>query len=830
MADSVKYRVRAANRRVWEEKVIVEVSGGSHVFLDDDAAECLRWSSSASVLLAAGAATVARLPSSNEGKSLTSIYHVRKAVFVITSSLHFAEASIQDVLGPTCEECVIFCAMTEADHLVFRTAKERSQQQSATTSPAVYLNFAQKCKSWIDNQKCKPKVRISHVDLCVVAPFSDFYILPCLSERYPLLGHRAGENSTRDYARHAGIQISQALSSMGLSVASAYSMGSTAKLVSEKLVAIQENQKKSFNDASVIIFERGCDLAEPLGHNDSLGSRIFELLPKAGLADVQIDLSHLCSSGTKTCFPGSIAHPASELATNILGDVITLPRKEALLKLQRVLLNSLRNSGIEVDANSVSGKVTMEKLEILVCQLEAPEILHEHLPLIQICRGIIQAFKHRKEKLWDSFAAIEKILGLIATEQGDDKLLDELLDYLPASIFDDNMGNENSNELMRRDALILLMFCFALAGNNPGISEPELERLKDVVKTEEIDLLRYLSSNSIGLSQFSRLAQGHHGPRPLMRQLLDTILDSNRPELIDLVSHTGEGGLKGLVQSGLGMLGGFMGVTQKASHPCDNPVIVLCCLGGVTCNEIRHVRDAMETKSCDKVLLISTEILSPKTIMSSVCSRLSVVNRNLVIFNSHEHLKNEGVVEYDVIGRVGFEIAEGLTVLCDLSDLSFESSHVCFIIPWFDIKEHRGLCCEVFTLRLGFRNTLGICLGGLFGHDAFGLSVSLIIGIELQVAKFLVKRRFVTIGTKLRELTRSSSSKSSPPSSSAAGAAFDELERPSFSSRACTLFSTSSNSALSLLAMPARRSFSFSSSAILACCKLCDFEPFHGEG
>ena len=70
--------------------------------------------------------------------------------------------------------------------------------------------------------------------------------------------------------------------------------------------------------------------------------------------------------------------------------------------------------------------------------------------------------------------------------------------------------------------------------------------------------------------------------------MLDTILDADESACPDF-SHHQPSGDKSLLRTGLGMFGGMMGI-KKQKLPCQNPLIVLVAVGGITCSELRSIK------------------------------------------------------------------------------------------------------------------------------------------------------------------------------------------------------------------------------------------------
>ncbi|EDO38307.1 predicted protein [Nematostella vectensis] len=74
--------------------------------------------------------------------------------------------------------------------------------------------------------------------------------------------------------------------------------------------------------------------------------------------------------------------------------------------------------------------------------------------------------------------------------------------------------------------------------------------------------------------------------QPLVKQVIDAIFSAEKPELVDVEfkSH----GIKDFIKTGFSL---FMNVSKP--RPNDLPLLVFFIIGGVTCSEVKQIKEAV---------------------------------------------------------------------------------------------------------------------------------------------------------------------------------------------------------------------------------------------
>ena len=89
--------------------------------------------------------------------------------------------------------------------------------------------------------------------------------------------------------------------------------------------------------------------------------------------------------------------------------------------------------------------------------------------------------------------------------------------------------------------------------------------------------------------------------RPLLSQVTRAIFDSGRPELADLNCHSQPATVTNLLKSSFSL---FVGAAKP--RPNQHPVLLLFVVGGVSCSEVRQVREAVAASKTDVHVVIGT--------------------------------------------------------------------------------------------------------------------------------------------------------------------------------------------------------------------------------
>lgn len=102
--------------------------------------------------------------------------------------------------------------------------------------------------------------------------------------------------------------------------------------------------------------------------------------------------------------------------------------------------------------------------------------------------------------------------------------------------------------------------------------------------------------------------------RPLLSQVTESVFDSQRPELPDLYYHHPQGTVTNLLKSGLGLF-----VSSARPRPNQHPVLLLFVVGGVSCSEVRQIREAvLSSRTNIEVVIGTTRLVTSHDITKQV--------------------------------------------------------------------------------------------------------------------------------------------------------------------------------------------------------------------
>lgn len=427
-----------------------------------------------------------------------------------------------------------------------------------------------------------------------------------------------------------------------------YGVGYLSKLIATELANLpvaRMRRKSTSSRGSLILIDRSLDLVGPSGHScDTLADRILHLLPQLPqhTSDVAVDMSPLCCHGSSTphtVAPGCLAHPRDPPTQALLCSMITKRQKESLVDLSRQLQDALTRESLIEKSKAVQSKVTLEQLKLMTEHFRGqPKCLQKHGALLQLVRATIMALKSDHSSQMEHLQAIEKGLILHIGENGSQSALSELISALQT----DNQQRFANVE----DIFLILVFLYSLTGQECYNSPMEEELIKNMLvnsilsgelkcsndtflgselsektvrsrisdafeKVREVNLAREdLQMFGNVFQKGTALKPAHY--QPLLKQIIDGVFSPDSPELpdVEFKSH----GLKDFIKTGFSL---FMNVSKP--RPNDHPLLVLFVVGGITCSEVHHIREALAAYHPNTQLLIgSTRLLKADDLFTQI--------------------------------------------------------------------------------------------------------------------------------------------------------------------------------------------------------------------
>jgi hypothetical protein len=151
-----------------------------------------------------------------------------------------------------------------------------------------------------------------------------------------------------------------------------YSVGLMSKLIAAELANLpsaKTRRKGASHKASLILIDRSLDLAGPASHTtDCLADQIVGLLPplQTGSSDVYVDMSETFGQSKHSAdalVPGTLYHPGSPIAQDLLDSFISKRQKEGIMATSRLLLEALAKEHIETESATRVGRMTPQKIK-----------------------------------------------------------------------------------------------------------------------------------------------------------------------------------------------------------------------------------------------------------------------------------------------------------------------------------------------------------------------------------------------------------------------------------------------------------------------------------
>ncbi|XP_005111562.1 sec1 family domain-containing protein 2 isoform X1 [Aplysia californica] len=656
------------NQTIWQS--FMSKVNHAIVYLDTGMAELLHWSGGIGLLLAAGADDVREF-SSFEGAS----ENHQKGVFVVSSPLlGVTEEIIRDVVTQSRFQYVV--VMTTVSPLLHVDSAAQD-----TEGDGVFEEFEEKVLEWMGNMNYTAEV--VHLPLFSAVVCQELFLAPTFSSLFPLTAADVNQisyqyNATRHGKDSKSIQsledvecsnLPEALQQQIKMLSSGlhallqvldvrediYSVGHTSRLIATELESYppaRSRRKTCQNRASIVLLDRTLDTASALTHQmDTLLDRLMNTLPRleGHSSDCQVDMSSLCQvdkSSSSVILPGSLASTDSSKLPSHLVPLIHKRQKEALMDVNRKLVETAASEKLPLNLAARPGRVTADQLDSTLALFSGKyPLISKHLDTLQVAAAMCQTLRHPSSGHLDSQVALEKNLVQAVAEEGD--ATPSGLAVLYRAIVQEAEKPVSERSLSLDDILCLLTFTFSVSDGDCGDEEEAKqmrEKLVELIVRDGDDLppvVRHIVGDKVNESILSdqveslweklqavgeerssmqqfrsvldpgdMMTPAH--VRPLLRRVVEAVVDPNKPELVDVECKSG--GLKDLLKSGFGFF-----KSSGKPRPGDAPLLVLFVVGGVTSGEVKQVRDLLEkAKPGLEVLIGSTCLTSQEATLRSL--------------------------------------------------------------------------------------------------------------------------------------------------------------------------------------------------------------------
>nr|XP_042895869.1 sec1 family domain-containing protein 2 isoform X3 [Parasteatoda tepidariorum] len=619
------------------------------VLMDDAAAECLHWHGGLKKILDGGAISVESFSPFvvRINSILIADSKVRKAVFIIMSPL----------TGENWRTLIVIIRANKFKHCVIITPLPAKLHGGITDeTEQSFIGIENYLLRWTDNVNFTANV--CHIPLFTYHVSQNVFVMPSFTQRFSLSEcgllemnrKRTEELSLKllNPEMESSIKILAYFLNSLLDTFQVkgdfYSLGPLSYLLASELESISQQQKKKStysNKASLIVVDRILDLAGPLSQSyDTMLDKVLLSLPHipGHVFDICVNMEDLsaCKSamvfGRPLLAPGCIAHKSDSYAEVCLNAILYKNPREALIEMNRQIVECAGKEGINVDASSrLTSDILKKKV---ICFKENPKVMAKFTGLLQQTLAVIQALEFSSSKGVDNLAAIEKALLQYLTTSSE-----EVLSNIMQMITEKEEMNYKMEEI-----IIFLAFFYMLSGETDLANESAMQAtlmetffqdesmvdlLSVFVDEDEKDDENVLNSVRTLFNIFKRLGTIRRrltryktlfkstnpafpaSYNPLLKQILEDIFDPNLPENPDLEFHSA--GLTNYIKTGFSL---FMNVNKP--QPRDNPVIFIIVLGGVTPSEIKIVNEYTSRHKETEIFLGCTEVLSPSNVLKDI--------------------------------------------------------------------------------------------------------------------------------------------------------------------------------------------------------------------
>ncbi|XP_052789980.1 sec1 family domain-containing protein 2-like [Mya arenaria] len=670
--------VAAGISRQWE-KVFSHVNRAV-VFLDQGVGELLHWQGGLTRLLKAGASDVKEFSSFESGAESD-----KKAVFIVSGLLEGDNREIIcDILqASNFQYVVVVVCQGSASHAF-------SMDGHTDEDPEFFNQVEERVLEWMGNMNYTAEV--FHIPLSTISIGNSVFLLPGYSRLSPLMesdvrqielqynnSHSKAEHKDIDslksvdfsvLPKHLQVQFKCFVSSVDGLLAELgvrediYAMGHTSALLASELESFPtaRNRRKTKTErASILFVDRSLDLAAVTSHtSESLMDRIQMMLPRlpGHVTDVKVNMAPLChvdrETGSSVIAPGCLATQTG--SEGHLQAMMTGKQKEALMEVNRQLVEAAAQCDLPLSLSGKPGRVTAEQLDstLKLFRGKYKQIMN-HLDWIQVSMATSEMLSHPDNRHIDERISVEKGLlqslddpsGLEALSQVQQMLakkhedrwiysIDDvlcMLVYLYSLVGPPILEHEETEEEIQKSILDRVL---AEKGSLPSIIKSIVTvggKVGDRLIVSELldgvwEKLAAVAQARANMREFREILEPGSAVspvslNPLIRQLVSAILDPGKPDLPDVENKSS--GLKDMLKSGFGL---FRAVSKP--RPSDHPLLILIFIGGVTCTEVKQVKDLVnQLKPGIQVVIGSTRLLTPQEAVMTVLGADSALSDSI---------------------------------------------------------------------------------------------------------------------------------------------------------------------------------------------------------
>lgn len=588
---------------------VLACCSGAALLLDDVAAAHVRCSIGAAAVLKAGAQVLGAMGAEIEPRPKRFVAVLAGAD--VDSTLPLLKRSIESGASRgLATQLTLFIGHSDAEFEALALAR----QAKVACSAARILAEAQE---WLG-----ASAKVQHIRLGPTTPIPGLCFIPtCNGSIVP----------TSLEVEAAAIGLAGLLDSLGAQPdGGIWSCGEASTAVASRLASHRRAHTAGRQKVSVVIVDRGLDLVGPASAlSSSVLGRVFNGLAEppgpARSADRDAPLP-LLGHGTAAA-PGTLSHPGCPEVRKLVGTLLTADERAALHEVRAALLQAGSAAKVPLPLSAKMGKVTRKQLVSYLepfAQVDAAVL--QHTELLQVASMVADSLDKSWAPARARAAPAEKTLLATATDPQCAELLSMLVDLVPLPRKDGApRGADGAEDELLAPAELLLLAVIAYSLGFPSLdwdSEPQLGKvLTNFLATELPHLgghdgaaatvdaalasVRTLVKARGNLKRYrSLMGENTMTYEPLIKQIAADLFDSGVTDYPDLHKEraaaksggTGgsSGGGVGLLNTGLGYLGGMMGVGDK--HPTDADMLVFAVLGGVTCEEVHQVHQLAEQR------------------------------------------------------------------------------------------------------------------------------------------------------------------------------------------------------------------------------------------
>lgn len=650
--------------KAWWSEVYNRIIGAV-VFLDNASAECLHWEGGLFNLLSLGAVAV---------KTLSPFEFCRKqdkkAVF-LTQATWTQIQTICDIIRHSDLTHVILISCVSLDVVYLELSKDKDVSDKIASGKGVIEGtklLEAILKECFNGKQCSTEV--VHIPIFTISLTNVVFVTPPYQNLYPKFNGKINPESNqidlyslqtdqKNEARRLASALNNMLDSLNLKE-DIYYMGAYSTILAgilENSPVCLSRRKNCLHPTSLIILDRTLDVCGVTSHaTESVLDKIMAVLPRfpKHSNEVAIDMSPLCEANNKICSlfnpedsqlsPGCLYHATDDSCTQTYDYMINKSQKEVMFD----LYNKLSKIDVQKSPSPKSLlKVTPQSVEKIITASKGNyAVIGNHLGILQQACAVVQTLKSPKRSQLELLTSLEKQFQQNLAASRDSTTVLQQMSHL--------IKSRKERHLPLDSLLALLVYLYSLKGNEIRFSKQHEDLLKEVlsvaifednktlrngelgemVTPEECDEISkniILTLNDIANMRTSMVNYNvvlkpcetgvGHEYKGLLQQLVDDLVDTERPEMFDL-RHKNESLVlktKDLIRTGLSIL------TQKkprtAKHPLDNPTIIIFVVGGITAEECKRLHRSVITSGIDNTVLIgSTKLVTPVEAMKDVLS------------------------------------------------------------------------------------------------------------------------------------------------------------------------------------------------------------------